>query len=310
MVMSRLKNLLAGQTDIAWLCLSAFFMSFQYGIYSVAFPFIMRNIGGSDKDIGLCLALGFTGYFVGCLIGGPLIDHFNAKRLVQFASAGVAVGVAALTLLVVLESKNRWPFNPVITVMIISAFSGLVAAFYWPTIQGWVSVGHEGPGLNRKLALYNLSWSSGLVTSQYLGGILAEISHTLSLVVVTIFMIAVFTAASLAKKPASSHVHLANGSKRNAFDLDPLLPKFRMMARVALIMVLMCIGLARSQVALLFTEELGYSESQYGIAMMVMCGAIWLIFFAVSRTHAWHYKFGLFIIVQLLTGLSMLIIIN
>ncbi len=123
-------------------------------------------------------------------------------------------------------------------------------------------------------------------------------------------MIAVFIAASLAKKPASSHIHLAHGSERNTSDLDPRLPKFRMMARVALVMALMCMGLARSQVALLFSEELGYSESQYGIAMMVMCGAIWLIFFVVSRTHAWHYKFGIFMLIQLLTGLSMLIIIK
>lgn len=304
-----MKKLLPIKSDALWLCMCAFFMSAQYGVYAVAFPFIMRSVGGTDKDLGLCLGLNFTFYIIGCLISVPLIDHFSAKRVSQLSLSSLAIGYVLIILVVVFHGKGNLPFNPVIAVTVIMMTSGLFIAPFWPAITGWISVGHEGASLNRRMAIFNVCWSGALLLSQYLGGFLAEFEHPVALEAVLILMFICIVSISFAKKP-QSHVQFARTSKQIVTEFDPMLPKFRLMAKFALVIAFVGIGLARSQVALLFAEEFGYSKSQYGIAMTVMCAIIMLTFFIVSKTHWWHYKLWLFLFIQAAAAISMLIIIT
>lgn len=82
------------------------------------------------------------------------------------------------------------------------------------------------------------------------------------------------------------------------------------MAAIALATVFTCVGLMKTQLALLFTMELGFSKSHFGAVTAVIWLVNCLVFFAASKTHLWHYKILPLILAQLAVLGSMLIIIR
>ena len=75
------KGFLREQSDMGWLCAAAFCMSSYHGFYIVATPFIIKALGGSDKDLGIASAMGVTTYCIGCILSLPILDHFNPLRI-------------------------------------------------------------------------------------------------------------------------------------------------------------------------------------------------------------------------------------
>ena len=292
--------------------LAAFFMSFYGGIYIVSLPFVVSFVGGTDKDLGLCASLGFVSYLIGCITTGLLLDRFNPRRLAQLGSLGVSVSVAALLVIVFLKLCSRNLPYPVILVIMASAFAGLLTSLYWPPIMGWLSIGHEGRDLNRRLGVYNISWSAGLAVSPFLGGILIQSSLLASLFVAMMFAVLAFVAITLAHPPGVQGVQRNNSNNaQTSLNLTgSFLPGFRWMAGIALATVFTCVGLTKTQLALLFTMELGFSKSHFGAVTAVIWLVNCLVFFAASRTHLWHYKILPLILAQLAVLGSMLVIIK
>jgi len=292
--------------------MAAFLMSFYGGIYIVCMPFVIASVGGTDKDLGLCASMGFVSYLVGCIATGSLLDRFNSRRLAQLGSGAVTISTAALLMIVLLSIRGYNLSNPVILVIITAMLSGLLTSIYWPPIMGWLSTGQEGRDLNRRLGIYNMSWSAGLAVSPFLGGLLVESSIVMALFAAVVFAALAFVAVTLAHPPETQ------GSQRNSNDnsqvfLGPasfLLVRFRWMSRIALVTVFTCVGLMKTQLALLFTMELGFSKSQFGTVTAIMWLITCLVFFTASRTHIWHYRIVPSILAQLSVLLSMLMIIE
>ena len=303
--------------------IAAFLMSFYSGIYIVSLPFVVSFVGGTDEDLGLCASLGFVSYLIGCITTGPLLDRFNPRRLAQLGSVGVSVSVAALLVIVLLKLCWRNLPHPVILVIIASAFAGLLTSLYWPPIMGWLSIGYEGQDLNRRLGVYNISWSAGLAVSPFLGGVLIQSSLLASLFVAMIFAALAFVAITMAHPPPSprrfpiSECRLSIVRKESKNSTGRLTAEnreskisFRWMAGIALATVFTCVGLMKTQLALLFTMELGFSKSHFGAVTAVIWLVNCLVFFAASKTHLWHYKILPLILAQLAVLGGMLIIIK
>jgi len=292
--------------------MAAFFMSFYGGIYIVSIPFVIAFVGGTDKDLGLCASMGFVSYLVGCIATGSLLDRFDSRRLAQFGSGVVTISTAALFMIVLLSVRGYNLPNPVVLVIITAVLSGLLTSIYWPPIMGWLSTGHEGRDLNRMLGIYNMSWSAGLAVSPFLGGLLVESSLVTALFAAIVFAASAFVAVTLAHPPQ------LQGAQRNSNDnsqvfLNPassLLPRFRWTSRIALVTVFTCVGLMKTQLAMLFTMEMGFSKSQFGTVTAIMWLVTCLVFFIASKTHVWHYRILPSILVQLAVLLSMLMIIK
>jgi len=292
--------------------MAAFFMSFYGGIYIVSIPFVIAFLGGTDKDLGLCASMGFVSYLVGCIATGSLLDRFNSRRLAQLGSSVVTISTAALLMIVLLSIRGYNLSSPVMLVIITAMLSGLLTSIYWPPIMGWLSTGQEGRDLNRRLGIYNMSWSAGLAVSPFLGGLLVESSIVMALFAAIVFAALAFVAVTLAHPPE------IQGAQRNSNDnsqvfLGPasfLLVRFRWMSRIALVTVFACVGLMKTQLALLFTMELGFSKSQFGTVTAIMWLITCLVFFTASRTHIWHYRIVPLILAQLSVLLSMLMIIE
>jgi len=292
--------------------MAAFFMSFYGGIYIVSIPFVIASVGGTDKDLGLCASMGFVSYLVGCIATGSLLDRFNSRRLAQLGSGVVTISTAALLMIVLLSTRGYNLSNPVMLVIITAMISGLLTSIYWPPIMGWLSTGQEGRDLNRRLGIYNMSWSAGLAVSPFLGGLLVESSIVMALFAAIVFAALAFVAVTLAHPPE------IQGAQRNSNDnsqvfLGPasfLLVRFRWMSRIALVTGFTCVGLMKTQLALLFTMELGFSKSQFGTVTAIMWLITCMVFFTASRTHIWHYRIVPSILAQLSVLLSMLMIIE
>jgi len=178
--------------------------------------------------------------------------------------------------------------------------------------MGWLSIGYEGPDLNRRLGVYNISWSAGLAVSPFLGGILIQSSLLASLFVAMMFAFLAFVAITLAHPPGVQGVQRNNSNNaQTSLNLTgSFLPGFRWMAGIALATVFTCVGLTKTQLALLFTMELGFSKSHFGAVTAVIWLVNCLVFFAASRTHLWHYKILPLILAQLAVLGSMLVIIK
>jgi len=292
--------------------MAAFFMSFYGGIYIVSIPFVIAFLGGTDKDLGLCASMGFVSYLVGCIATGSLLDRFNSRRLAQLGSGVVTISTAAMLMIVLLSIRGYNLSNPVMLVIITAMLSGLLTSIYWPPIMGWLSTGQEGRDLNRRLGIYNMSWSAGLAVSPFLGGLLVESSIVMALFAAIVFAALAFVAVTLAHPPE------IQGAQRNSNDnsqvfLGPasfLLVRFRWMSRIALVTGFTCVGLMKTQLALLFTMELGFSKSQFGTVTAIMWLITCMVFFTASRTHIWHYRIVPSILAQLSVLLSMLMIIE
>ena len=195
--------------------------------------------------------------------------------------------------------------------IVLSMIQGFLSSLFWPRVVGWLSTGHEGRRLNRRLGIFNVSWSLGGTIGPCVGGYLVEINSTLPLMICAAMVMLSFVAVSFARKPQRQVDIVENCGEKTEADATVLLRwRFMWMARIALLTSFVCIGLMRTQLALLFKFNLGFSESSFGVAVMVMSMAILVVLFAVGRTHNWHYVLAIFLAAQVLLLCGMLLILN
>lgn len=305
-----LKQLAAEQSDVAGLYIAAFLQAFANGIWLVAMPFIIKRLSGTDFEVGLCIGGYFVGYVASLLFSRPLLDRFDLRRSTLLGAGSMTAGMAVTCLTVVTAQKGLCPGSVILLLTIISAAMGVMTVVLWPQVVGWLSVNHEGSRLNRRLGIFNISWSLAGIVGPYVGGYLVETSSTSPLIAATVIMVVSFWAVTLAKRP-QNHPAAAQHSQAPAQEAQELLHwRFTWMARIALLTSFVCIGLVRTQLPLLFKFNLGFSELDFGMAVVVMNAIIFVVFLAAAKTHAWHYVLSIFMGTQAALLLSMLLILR
>jgi MFS family permease len=211
-------------------------------------------------------------------------------------------------LTVIFADKSRasiWILN------MFSMLLGVLTAMYWPPLMGWVSRGYEGQGLSHRLGSFNMSWSSGSWISPYIGGLLVGVNSIYPMAAALIAGIGAMAGINLTSNPAKTGVtQAAADPAENVDEQSPNLARFQWMARLALLVSFVAIGLMRSQLGLLFKFELGFSEAKYGLAITTMCFANFVTFWAMGRNHKWHYKVWPFVLSQVFIALSLVMIIE
>ena len=304
-----LKQLIAEQGDVAGLYASAFFQAFAGAIWLVVMPFIIKRLGGSDFQVGLCTGLLFAGYVTALILSKHLLDRFDLKKSSLFAAAAIAAVTAAACLVVFLAEKNIGRNSAIPVIIAGAAGTGVMTVLFWPQLVGWLSKGHEGPQLNRRLGIFNISWSLGGIISPYIGGQLVEVGSVLALATATAMMILSFLSIFFARPPAAAAANVKNNGN-NKIQHPLLHRRFMWASRIALLTVFICMGLARTQLAVLFKFNLSFSEADYGIVIVIMNLTSFVVFLAATRSNAWHYLRWLFFSQQSLLLLSMLVILN
>ncbi|OHD24299.1 MAG: hypothetical protein A2064_07960 [Spirochaetes bacterium GWB1_66_5] len=172
----------------------AFLVAFAEGMLNLGFVFFLRERqGASPSLIGWVTGYSVLVYTLGCLLLRRLFDRLRPQPALLMALYGMP---AFLLLLVLLPSL---PLT-----FLFSGLYRLALAFFWSPAMGWLSQGVEGDALSRRQSRYNISWSTGLVTSYVLAGVASQRDAGLPLILsISVFAgCAVLLTAALAAFPA------------------------------------------------------------------------------------------------------------
>jgi len=289
----------------------AFLMSFGNGVLWVSWPFVIKGLNGTAADVGNCFALHMGIYMCTCLAIGFRLGHLNARRVIQNGVVVVILAVGGMCGVVMPASQRCCQFDPVWLMIGLALLIGMSMGFFWPYLMGWLSGGYEGRDLNRRLGMFNVAWVSGGIISPWIGGILVERSSLLVLAAAEVGIVLCFVAVSFTRGEVRESAGQNNNSPvPNDFN-EALLLKFRWIARISLLCVMVCIGLVRTQLGLLLVEPvLGYSESDFGKVITVVSLAYFAVFAATGKWHFWHFRIAALIGAQILVVLSMVIILH
>jgi len=271
---------------------AAFAMAISLNVLWTAMPFIIRNIGGTEEHVGYVWAANMLGYLVCLLFAGTVLGHLNARHATLTATAAMFLATVVMIAVVgyVLANHQFGNLTLIWTMIAAGVLAGAAMSLFWPFLMSWVSADYEGAVLNRRLGTYNGMWSATAILGPSISGVLVE-NGTLNPIVASVAGLAICfillwiahdesagTAASAKPlEPAETH-----------FD-ETMLLRFKWMARIALFCSWACLGVSRSQFALLFTG-LGFSETQFGIMITVFGICNFAILTGAGRLGFWHFK--------------------
>jgi MFS family permease len=298
-------------------------------------PFIIRNIGGTEEHVGYIWAANMLGYMLCLLLAAVMLGHLKPRQTTRTAVAAMFLATLVMFVVVYHVIDHNQLGKPMLIWMMIAAgtLAGAAMSLFWPFLMTWISADYEGAILNRRLGTYNGMWSAAAIMGPLIGGMLVDVS-TLGPITVGVACLAICfvllclahdksagTAASA--RPASlwhglparentAKMAVPPGSGRAGvseicFDRGLLL-RFRWMARFALFCSWVCLGVSRSQFALLFTG-MGFSETQFGIIITIFGICNFLVLTGAGRLAFWHFKPMLLLGVQIVLVLSLFLII-
>jgi MFS family permease len=291
---------------------AAFMMAISLSAWWTAMPFVVRNIGGTEDHVGYAWAANMFGYLVCLLLAGAALGQHNPKNTTRTAAAITFASALAMSVVVyaMLSKELVGNFVLIWTVIAAGMVAGAAMSLFWPFLMSWVSEDFEGPTLNRRLGTYNAAWSGAAIVGPLLGGIFVETNTVLPVVFAAGGMIVCFLFLSIATD-GSLHTSLFGDEDNQPVvgcENRAALMRFRWMARIALFSSWACLGVTRSQFALLFTD-IGFSETWFGIMVTIFGICNFTILTAAGRCAFWHFRSTLLLAVQVLLCSSLVLVI-
>ena len=293
--------------NLLQLCMATFFMSACLQLIAVVLPFIVKAIGGSDTEVGLCFMSQMGVYVIFCIINSKIIDRFKPKK-VLLVGAIVQIFISLGILMVVWQGNNNSIFlSPITRLIILMAMVGVVTAFFWPVMMGWISTGHEGAELTKRFGFYNVTWGMANMILPIVGGYLMVVNYLWPIAAAVIMAAICYAAAAATKCISEKPISLENNTPAEKMPQENR--QFLWMSRAALLAAFICVGVFRSQLGILYKFQLNFSEAVYGWSVSLMCLFNVVVFWLMGRSHYWHYKKGLFAISQASLVVCMVMII-
>jgi len=150
---------------------AAFLANFGIGLINFTLIFYVNSkFNAGSAIIGWMSALWAIAYLIGCLFLNRFREWLKPGRAIIFAA--LIMGLAVLII----------PFiNSLPPLIVMYMLFGLSTSLYWPPLMGWLSRGREGKKLGNSLAIFNLSWSTGVAVSPYIAGLIIRQNITLPL---------------------------------------------------------------------------------------------------------------------------------
>ncbi len=265
------------------------------GMVMLVVPFEIHRLGGGAAAIGAVGSVWTGAYVISLLFFGRRVDRFDPRHLVR---AGLTL-IAAVVFLIG-HAPN------LIVLFLANAGFGLLSGLFWPPIMGWISTGHEGPSLNRRLSLFNVSWSTGMVIGPPLGGLLYDANRVWPFyTAITCLSVAVVVVSVIRSPDPGAAEATVNGNgdvddvdvRRNAI--------FRPMARIAHFLTYVTMGMFRYQLPFL-AISLGIAAKEFGQVAMALSITMAISFYFLGRSHRWHYRLDVFIVAQVVLALCAL----
>jgi MFS family permease len=306
------KNPACAARGIWFLYGATFAMAIALSVLWTTMPFIVRNIGGSEDHVGYAWAVNMVGYMVCLLVAGVALGQHNPKNTTRLAAIIIFVTALIMGIVVYAIITKGFVGNLVLiwTLIIAGLVAGAAMSLFWPFLMNWISEDLEGTALNSRFGTYNCMWSGAAIIGPIISGILVE-ANTLFPVLFAIAGSAIcFLFLSVAVDSSIHMTLFGDEIERPVAGCEnrASLMRFRWMARIALFSSWACLGVTRSQFALLFTG-IGFSETWFGIIITIFGIFNFTVMMAAGKCVFWHFKPILLPAVQVLLSVSLVLII-
>jgi len=268
---------------------AAFIANTGIGILNFSLVFYMRDVFNlSSAGIGWFSSLWAFSYFIGCSALHGLSRKVGAPFSIAFAVFGMTI-----TVIIMMLSHSA------ILMFVLYSLFGFLTAMFWPPLMGWLSEGLEGHELNRMIGFFNLSWSTGLVLSPYLGGLLLELNFIypfVSIIIMySVLMISLFVfpiiIPSIIKVNKQGNVKLT--------DSDHSTP-LRYAAWLGNLTGYIIFGIIMFVFPLYARKVLHFSESSIGLLLLFRALFSTFVFIIIGKISVWHFKKPYILILQAL----------
>jgi len=248
----------------------------------------MRDVFNSTAStIGWFSSIWAFSYFIGCFALHKVSRKIGAHRSITIASM-----IMIFVVLAMLSSET------VIFMFVLYSLFGFITALFWPPLMGWISEGLEGSELNRMMGYFNLSWSTGLILSPYLGGLLLESNLRYPLFFVAgLYGLLTFTLVLVSALSSSIVLHKTT-NKKDISVSDKSTP-LRYAAWLGNFTGYIIFGVIMFVFPLYAREELYFTESSIGLLLLFRALFSTFIFAFAGKMSWWHFNKAYMLIMQL-----------
>ena len=279
-------NFLASERNYIGIYLGSFLSACAISSAFTALPFVIKHFEGSDTAAGTSVSAFHLLYLLFCIPAALFVDRMRPKITV-IMSLLIQASICLLIWLTV-RYNDFEHYDPIRVIIWLSGLWGLALVFLWPPLMGWFSTGYEGKNLNRKLGIYNTSWSSGTTIGPLIGGYLTSVDIKLALASAGTMLLLAALMISFSRKPHARQHLMFTTVEGDISDLS--LPKFRIAARITFFAGFVCLGLCRAPLGMLMRYELAFTAAHFGSVLSIIALMSTISFFVLGKCHAWHYK--------------------
>jgi DHA1 family multidrug resistance protein-like MFS transporter/DHA1 family quinolone resistance protein-like MFS transporter len=260
---------------------TALFGQLSLGITMLGLVYFMRDRHGlSTQFIGLFASVQTISYFLGCTFLKSITSRLKPRHAVEIGTGGMALFGAGIV----------FAGQPYIA-FILYIFFGLALSFFWPPLMGWLTRGLEGSQLSKVIAMFNLSWSTGLIIAPYISGLLTEQGSSFPLLAGSFIFAAVFIMI-LSATLVLPGIRAASSSRKLVADSggeDHSTP-LRYFAWAGLFSCYIIFGISMNIFPLYARELLGYTESAVGLILLVRGLLTTIVFVLLGKGTWWHFS--------------------
>jgi MFS family permease len=267
-------------------------MAFGLSVLWTVMPFIIRNIGGTEEHVGYAWAANMFGYLMCLLLAAAKLGHLNPLRTTRVAAGAMFVATFVMLVVVYNAIAGERLGNSALIWIVIAAgtVAGGAMSLFWPYLMAWVSADYEGAILNRRLGTYNGMWSCAAIIGPLVGGVLVRWRTSAPAAVGAGSLALCVVLLSLANDNSAGRAASARAADTPEVGYDRrLLLRLKWMARISLFCSWLCLGVSRSQFALLFTD-MGFTEPQFGALVTVFGICNFLMLTGSGHRSFWHFR--------------------
>jgi DHA1 family solute carrier family 18 vesicular amine transporter 1/2 len=257
-----------------------------------AVPFYADYLGGQVLSLGALGATGAFTYIVGCLTVSRFVDRVNTTIL---AVTGLATFVAPY---LCIQFVNSIP-----PLYLIVAIGGLGMSMFWPSMQSSLGEFSGQGAFDKKVSLFNISWSSGLMIGPLIGGFLFKLGPRVPFLFTYAGCLAgmALVLYSSQHRPSAPDAGARTESPDNAVDASSA-DRFLKIAWLGNFTCWFVLGMTR-YVYPKIVLALGLSATDHGVFMFVIGLFQTLSFLLLGLFSAWHFRFRLIVAAEMVAAL-------
>ena len=195
-------------------------MDMGTGSVTLGVIFFASRLGASPLTIGVMASAYRLLYVFFCQVFGRLSDRVGYKKLTQTACFLFII----LHLLV--------PFcGKLYQLVIFFPLTGIVLAAFWPAMEAWIGHLNDGRPLLKRVGIFNLFWTAGLMIGYLGGGCLGYIGDVQTRVLFYFASFAALCAAiAITIQPKVSVEHRAKSEEEEVPSSTPHAPSSTLLA--------------------------------------------------------------------------------